>query len=190
MRRYMRIILFLFLLFVIVNFFFTFFYSGRDVDYTLKQKNNKYYVHEEYIKNKKGVSNHYYVEIKYNDVIFNFRFSDSFKHKSYIVDKVYSFKDEQYTCVLPVLNDGSIQTDILCKKEKTIYPYAVLKNENLKLDSFAKAMEEYGYPIDMPKESDSYYGLNILSDNIVSSQAFAGNFGKNVGKREMLTNIV
>lgn len=169
MRRYIRIVLALFLLFIIVNFFFRFFYNGRDVDYNLKQKNNKYYVHEKYIKNKKGVANHYYVEIKYNDVIFNFRFSDSFKSKSYIVDKIYSFNDEQHTCILPILSDGSIQTEILCKKENTIYPYSVLKNESLKLDSFAKNMEEYGYSVDMKEKVFSNYGLNILTDNIVSS---------------------
>ena len=32
--------------------------------------------------------------------------------------------------------------------------------------------------------------FRIFSNLLVSSQAFAGNFGKNVGKREMLTNIV
>lgn len=169
MKRYIRTILVLFLMFVTVNFIFKFFYGGRTVDYTLKQQNNNYYVHEEHIKNKKGVSNHYYVEIKYDNVTFGFRFSDSFEHKSYIVDKVYSFKDDQYICILPILNDGSIQTEILCEKEKTIYPYSVLKNESLKLDSFAKDMEQYGYSIDMSKESVAYYGLNILTDNLVLS---------------------
>ena len=32
--------------------------------------------------------------------------------------------------------------------------------------------------------------FRIFSNLLVSSQAFTGNFGKNVGKREMLTNIV
>ena len=41
-----------------------------------------------------------------------------------------------------------------------------------------------------------FYYLNvrgdfrIFSNLLVSFHAFAGNFGKNVGKREMLTNIV
>lgn len=169
MKRYMRIILVLFFLFIIIRCIFIFFYAGRNVDYKVRQKNDKYYVHEEYIRNKSGISNHYYVEIEYNDVIFNFRFSDSFKRKSYVVDKIYSFEDELYTCVLPILVDGSIQTDILCMKEKTIYPYSTLKNESLKLDSFAKNMEEYGYSVNVSNAASTYYGLSILTDNIVPS---------------------
>lgn len=169
MKKYARICTVLIFLFILFRFFFLFIYRGRTVNYVLKEQKNKYYVHEEYIRNKKEISNHYYVEIQFDEIIFNFRISDDFDRKNYIIDTIYSFQNDQYTCILPIFSGDIIQTDILCKKGDMIYSYRHLQNESLALDKFATSMKEYGYLIDTTEEEISYHGISVLKNNVVSS---------------------
>jgi len=170
MKKYLRIFTVIVFLFILFRFFFFFLYKGRVVNYSIKENNNKYLIHEEYIRNEQQVTNHYYLEVNFDKKIFNFRIADIFYKKSYIIEEIYSFQNEQYTCVLPIFIDNSIQTDIMCLDGNTLYPYRSLKNKSFELDSFAISMEKYGYENDEVNDKLlNKYGVDILKNNLVSS---------------------
>lgn len=169
MKKYVRIFLSLIFLFIVFHFFSLFLYRGKTTNYTLKTEDKKYQIHEEYIRNKNNTSNHYYIEIKFDEFLFNFRVDDIFDRKSYVVDTIYLFQNQQYTCILPIFLNSSIQTDILCENDGIIYPYLQLKNKSLELDKFAISMEEHGYLKDKNEIGSSSYGMDIIKGNLISS---------------------
>lgn len=194
MKKYLRIIIVFIFIFILSRFFFLFLYRGRTVNYSIEEGMHKYDVHEEYIRNNKQLSSHYYIEIDFDEIKFNFRISDDFDKRSYIVDTIYSFKNDQYICILPIFIDGSIQSEILCQKENIIYPYRSLQNESLELDKFASSMENYGYSMNISEKVISKYGVDILKDNLVFLHkivipSYNGVYIINRGEKEFISSV-
>jgi len=169
MKKYIRVFLAVTIILLIIKFLSSIFYKGRDVHYEIEKENNLFEIYERYVKER--ALNYYYLEIDFLSKKFNFRISSSFDNGSYIVKDIYSFNDENYTCVLPIFMDNSIQTDILCYIDDSyIYPYRSLANDSLKLDKFATSMESYGYRRSSELEDNiSKFGIKLFKNNLPSS---------------------
>ena len=167
MKKYIKISIVIIVVFLIIEILFFFFYKGRTVQYEVLNKNEKYKVYEKYVRDKSD--SYYYLKIEFSDLIFNMQVPDIYGNDSYIVKDVYSFQDDNYTCILPIFIDDSVQTDILCRKsgKDIIYLYRNVKNDSLSLDNFALSMEKYGYLLNGKNEvSASKYGISILSSDL------------------------
>lgn len=165
MKRYFRIVFVLAILFLVFNFLISIFSKGKVVSYNIEGNQ----INETYVHSNESSNSYYYIEIKSNNKVYNFKVSDLYNSHSYIVDKVYSFNDEDYSCILPIFIDGSVQTDILCYKNNIIYPYRILKNKSLALDNFAKGLKEYVYKSDYENsESIIKYGIEMFNSNMFS----------------------
>lgn len=166
MKKYLRVITAFGIFFLILEFCFSFFDNGKTVKYEL---DNDISINEHYIKSSK--LKYYYVEVDISSKKFNFRVPSNFNDNSYIIKNIYTFSDDNYLCMLPIFEDDSIQTDILCQNgDKYIYQYRNLKNISLKLDNFASSMEQYGYIANNNKDVVvSDFGINLYKDNIISN---------------------
>lgn len=170
MKKYIRVFIAVIVILLIIKFLSSIFYKGRDVYYEIEKENNLFEIYERYVKEKD--LNYYYLEIDFLSKKYNFRVSSSFDNDSYIVKDIYSFKDDTYTCILPVFIDSSIQTDILCyvSDDEIIYPYRSLANDSLELDKFATSMESHGYKRSSESENNiSKFGIKLSKNNLVSS---------------------
>lgn len=119
---------------------YVWFSKGRTVSYEIKNEGIKFKITEAYTKNYKNEYPNYYIEIMVDKKIFNFELPNSFSGDSYIVNDIKYFKNDTYTCVLPIFNGEKIMSDILCLKDSTLYHYQDLQNESLELDKFASSV--------------------------------------------------
>lgn len=166
MKKYFRVVFVLLILFLVSSFLISIISNGKIVNYNVQDN----VINESYIRNRQGNNNYYYIEIENDNKIYNFRVDDLYKGDSYIIEKVYSFDNEEYNCILPIFIDNSVQTDILCYKDSIIYPYRTLKNENSDLDKFAQRLTQHGYKFDYKTtDSNIKYGIEMFDNEINSS---------------------
>ena len=59
-----------------------------------------------------------YFEITNGKFIYPISIFDSIKEKR-LINKIYSYKDKEYSCILPIINND-IYTDIMCIKDNNI----------------------------------------------------------------------
>ena len=164
MKNYLRIIITVVVFLVIIRVVYLLLYKGRSVSYEI---DDKFDVYEDYVKN--NDLRYYYFEVTVSSKKFNFRTPAIFNDNSYVIKDIYYFNDDNYLCILPIFKGNSIQTDILCHDGKIIQQYTNLKNMNLKLDEFAREMEQYGYKINNNEDMDvSNYGINLLENTVPS----------------------
>ena len=136
----------------------------NDNVFKYKLKNNKevYNITEKYDKN------YFYYTIIWNKKEYPVNiFKTSMKKKA--INKIYSYKDDLYSCILPIFND-EVMTDIMCYKENIIYNYQTIKGENERLDKYIEGIEEYKNFIKDTSKEDRYNNIitfyNDISKNI------------------------
>lgn len=168
MKKLISIFLLLFGIYILLWFGKKHWKQGYDIQYLVNTENQKFEVREQY--QKKSDESQYILEIKINDMMFPFQiFSNEKKEK--IVDAVYYYEDKQYQCIYPVW-EFDANYDIVCQKDQVIYPYQSISGTDIKLDQFAKAMQEYGYQasqfIDAKNITKSINGISIY-DNLIEN---------------------
>lgn len=170
MRKYINVFISLSILFILCRLLFNFFYKGKAVNYTIQTDGNLFEVNERYVRKQSNQLNHYYFEVTLEGDAFSFLIGDVFRKKSYIIENIYSFQNDQYSCILPVFSNRKIETDILCYEDSMLYHYRDLKGQSLELDSFADSMEVYGYQVNFSVDSTlTRNGMQIQNGNLVSS---------------------
>ncbi len=144
----------------------------KTLNYKLKYNKETFSISETY-KNK-----NYYIEIKYLDKVYPIRINSD-KNKRKIVNKIYSYKDNDYECILPLIND-EIKIDILCYKDNILYNYKDIIGLNSKLDEYIKNIGEYeidkfsdNISVDKTINTIKYYKNNIV-DRIVAITTYKG----------------
>ena len=162
----------------------------KDLNYTLKIKNTKFNIKENY-------NNEYYnLEIKNKDYIYNINIYENLKDKRKIVNNIYYYSDKKYECILPIIN-GKVLTDVMCYKDNIIYNYNSIKGENIKLDKFVFDIKEYKNNYD---NKDTYRDLDTLKfydnkiNNIVSVSSYKGlyinSMSINLFKKDVYSNKI
>ena len=109
--------------------------NNNVVKYKIKNNKEIYNIVEKHNKN------YSYYEISWNKKEFPINiFKSNIKKKA--INKIYSYNDDTYSCVLPLFND-ELLTDIMCYKDNIIYNYHSIKNESKSLDKFVESIKEY-----------------------------------------------
>lgn len=146
-------LLIVFIIFVIVLCLFITKSNNKVVKYKIKDSSNIYSITE------KKYKKYTYIEITWNNKVYpinNFDFNEK-------IDKVYSYTDENYSCLLPLFN-GNILTDIMCLKDSTIYNYQLIKGNDEELDSFAASINEYKKIYDINSKENKYNNIITFYD--------------------------
>ena len=166
-EKLIKYIIFIILLIFILNKVL----NVKQLNYKIKEGKNTFSIKENY--NKKN----YNIEISIKNKKFPINIYDDLNNKNKIIDKIYYYNDDKYTCILPIF-DNKVLTDIMCDREDYIYNYNQLIGKNNKLDEYVKTIKEYN--IDKYKNKDTYslketikfFDNDIL--NVVSITSYKG----------------
>ena len=143
MKRILQILVVLFVLYYVVQFIFSFFDKGYNEIYYIESDNQKFEINESYISNQKNEKNSYYIEINIDNKLFNFRLYDNLKKTKKIVKKISYVKGNEYSCLLPIFDDGQILTDALCiKNDYKIYYNNIVGQDEI-IDNYMNEISEY-----------------------------------------------
>lgn len=136
MKKIFSLLVFLFVVYFGIQVAFRYFDKGHTYEYTLN-KDKKFEIKEILIQNIKNEKSNYYIEVKVDNIIFNVQSFDLHQRATGIIRDIKYFSNTNYTCILPLLSDDKILTDIICKKGDKYYYYNTLKGNDAELDNFA-----------------------------------------------------
>lgn len=145
MKKIFTMLTALFILYIGIQIGFTFFSKGHEYEYKIFTNNIEYKVKEKMIRKTAGEIDNYYFEIENNDEVFYYQTLDGFNNANHAITDIYSYKDDEYNCVLPIFKRDTILSDIMCKKDNVVTFYHDLKNINPNLIEFAKSLSSVGY---------------------------------------------
>ena len=108
--------------------------GGQLITYMVSEKGTKYKITENYTKRKKNNRNAYYFDIKANDEHFIFQTYESFGHQQNLIQAIHEYRDDQVQCILPVLKENKVVTDMICKEQEDQIYYREIQGKYEKLD--------------------------------------------------------
>lgn len=171
MKKIVSMLLVLVLIYLGIQVLFRFFGNGHEYQYQITTNDTKFNIKEKFVNNTENESDSYYFEINSGGNIFYYQTLRNFGKKDHIIKDIYSYKNNEYSCILPVFLNDQIITDIMCLKNNIIYYYHdMTPTDDLK--SFADSLTEYGYNISQwndHKETQSYEKNTIYLNNIKDS---------------------
>lgn len=171
MKKIFGMLLVLIFIYFGIQICFRFFGNGHEYQYQVVTNNTNFNVKEKYVNNTKNELNSYYFEISNNGTIFYYQTLIEFGKKDHIIKDIYSYKNNEYNCILPVFIGENIITDIMCLKNNIIYFYHDI-NPTDDLKAFANSLSEYGYDVNKwsdNKEPQSYEKITIYPNNITKN---------------------
>lgn len=182
MKKIFTMLITLFILYLGIQAVFTIFSKGHEYEYVVSTDNVTYNIKETMIHNVDGEINNYYFEISYGDSIFYYQTFRDFNNSDRVIDKIYSYNNENYNCILPIFKDNIILSDIMCKKDNTITFYHDLINKDSGIDQFAKSLSDKGYDSNLWVDSAAKdqsgdiltYQSNILKNNYLMLSNYKG----------------
>ena len=133
--------------------------------YNITEKSNKNYIYYSVLWDKKE----YPIDI----------FKTNIKKKA--INKVYSYNDNTYSCILPFFND-EILTDIMCYKNNVLYNYYSLKGESDSLDKYVSSIKEYTLFNDVEIKENKYNNIITFYSDVdkkISITTYKGIISKN-----------
>ena len=155
-KRYIILIVFLIILVIFIRKT-----NNKIIKYKIKANNEVFSIIE------KNNKNYYYYNIKWNKNEYPIDiFKSGIKKKS--INKIYSYSDDLYSCILPLFN-GEILTDIMCYKDSILYNYHSIKNENAKLDKYVESIKEYNIFDENAITENKYNNIITFYDDIGKS---------------------
>lgn len=171
MKKIFGMLLILILLYLGIQVVFRFFGNGHEYQYQITTNDMVFNIKEKFINNTNNELNSYYFEISNSGYTFYYQTLTNFGKKDHIIKDVYSYKNDEYNCILPIFEGNKIITDIMCLKDNTIYYYHDIM-PNSDLDRFVNSLDEYGYDVNNwvdTKQSESYEKITIYPQNIIKN---------------------
>lgn len=173
MKRLIGILVTLFLLYMFVQLGFKYLGHGHTVNYTIKNKNYTVKIKEEAHFKQKKENDRYNFTITIENHEFPLQTYQTFKKHDHVIKDVKYTKTKNYECIYPIFKNGQQITDIMCKKENTMYYYHNLKETTKEIDEFASNMEKEGYKPFKENiselKAEKSGSLTIYKENIVKN---------------------
>ena len=139
MSKLIKLFIILFVLYILFEIAFNFFSKG----YETKYKIDDFKVTEKRVKMINNEMDNYYFEIEKNDKVFSIQTFKKISNSQKVIKEIKSFKDEKYECILPIMKDDIVVSDIICENNNIYYYYNTLKGTDSNLDSFANTLASY-----------------------------------------------
>ena len=173
MRKVLRTLIILFLLYYIYEFIFVYFQGGHNINYVVFDGEKEFKINEVAVSGLKNDKDNYYLKIDVDDNIsFSFQTFENFGRISNIVKNVKYYSDDKYNCIFVKYNKEKILNDVLCKSNNGMQYYNTIKNPSDNLKKFVSSLEEYGYKKDQWKDkakSKDYYNSSLYVDNLLEN---------------------
>ncbi|MBP3766611.1 MAG: hypothetical protein J6G98_05465 [Bacilli bacterium] len=165
MKRLFKLLIALFILYILLEIIFNYFSKGYQSIY----KVDDFKIMEKRVKRTKGEIDNYYFEISKDDSIFSFQTFDNISKNQNVIKSIKYFKNDDFECIFPVTKKDKAITDIICITNNKYYYYNSLVGVDNDLDRFAKSLSKYRTNYENSSEvlkSDSYITVYNNMDNI------------------------
>lgn len=136
MKKIIKLILKLFIIFLIFEFIIYIFKDNHEIKYKIKENKETYKIEETY-KNDK-----YYIKIKQKENTYVFDVNNDFNKKKEIVKKIHTYKKDNLNCIYPVLTKKEEKTNIICSENKETKSLETVKDE---IKPFIEKLQKKGY---------------------------------------------
>ena len=138
--------------------------GGQLITYMVSEKGTKYKITENYTKRKKNNRNAYYFDIKANDEHFIFQTYESFGHQQNLIQAIHEYRDDQVQCILPVLKENKVVTDMICKEQEDQIYYREIHGKYEKLDEYVSNLKllQEAYRTFLKKENTVKVGTSKI----------------------------
>lgn len=184
MKKIIGLLVALFLGYFLFQIAYSFFSKGHIVEYIIK-KEHDFTILEKLTQNTKNETNNYYFEITVNGNTFSFQTFEMLNRESNVIKEVKYFKNANYECILPVLKNSKLISDMICKKDNIYYYYDSIKNSDPELDNYLNGITFYskeGYEESKEVLRDNgnlYVYDNIISNHFLSVEYYRGIYNIN-----------
>lgn len=142
MKRLFKLLIVMFVLYLLVQVGFRIFGKGNTEDYEIQVNDEtKAQIHEVYTNHTKDEKTNYFFTIKVGNQQFNLQTYQKFTYASRLIKKVKYYQGT-YTCVYPIFKKYKQLTDVICLDQGVVKNYQQLKGRDEKLDEFVKNLEK------------------------------------------------
>jgi hypothetical protein len=185
MKRLIKVMLLLVLIFIGFEFALVFLKGGHNVTYKIKTGNSEFIVKEVFTRNKTTKSkqtkdvNNYYFEITIDGdtkPTFNFKTFADYKNFKMLIKSIEYYSDDNIKCIYPVFKERKNDIDVLCSKDNILIDYKELKGTNKNLDQFVNSLVSKGYDLpawhEVDASQDTYGKYKIYTNNIIDGDYF------------------
>lgn len=160
MKKIAKLIIAIFIIILFFELIAFIFKNNHNIEYTIKNKPNKFTVNEIY-KNKK-----YYILITNKNYKYSFEIDNNFHKKKKILTKIIEYQTKDALCIYPVIKKSN-EANIICSKDKKSYSYTYYKDM---LKDFVKDLQNKGYQNNSWSDENNYQTkvdtLKIYNKNI------------------------
>ena len=139
MKKLVKLFIVLIMLYIVIGIFSSLFSKG----YETKYKINDFKITEKRVKMTKNELDNYYFEIEKGDKVFSIQTFKEISKSQKVIENIKYFKNDNYECILPIMKNNMVVSDILCEKDGTYYYYNSLVGKDSELDEFANGMPVY-----------------------------------------------
>ncbi len=152
MKRMFNIIMMLLIIYLLVQFIFSFFIRSHLIIYEIEVDNKIYNITENF-NNKYKTENidkfdnqNYYYEIRDDEqLLFSFKLIGNFIGNKKFLKDLILYKQENLICVYPVFAKHENQLDVICNNGDIQFTYLSLKGQNQSLDKFVESLQQLGF---------------------------------------------
>lgn len=153
----------LFILFLIILLSIKGFSNNKTINYKLENNNKTFKIKQTKTKN------YYYIEVKTKNNIYPIQLYDKYKKKE-LLTHIYSYKDSNYECIVPIIND-EVVVNGMCYKDKVMYDINKIDDKNI--EKFIKSIKKYNVNkfednLSLTKKSSTitYYKSNKIKKSV------------------------
>lgn len=197
MKKLFTMLLFLFALYLGIQFAFVYFGKGEDYSYEIEKDGLIFGINEvSNFRTQNNIDNYYY-NVFVNDKKFSFQVNHDFSKMTQVIKDIEYFKSENYECILPVFKNGLLLSDVICYTNDELTYYHNLVGQNSDLDRFTKGIKIYDGSKYIDNSSDKtiegvvLYEDNLIEDHYIVFSDYRGifNISKNFNSRVYDINL-
>lgn len=159
MKKLFVTLIFLFFIYFSLQALFYFFGPGHITNYVI----NNFKIKEEYTNMQKKENQSYNFTITDDNSTFYLQIFENFDNKEKIIEDIKSYRNNDFTCIMPIFLQNKVLTDLICIKDNIIYNYADLVNANPEIDNFYNSLDKFIAKENL--ESQDYNSNVILYKN-------------------------
>jgi len=174
MKKFLSLLVVLFIFALFIQWGFNFFGKGSENDYSI----NDILIHEKFSHNNKNEIDNYYFEIKTKDNLFALQIFDNLNYSTKVIKDIKHFKNNNYECVLPIFSNNKVYTDMICKKD-IYYNYNDIKGLDKQLDDYVSSLalynsEKFNQNDEYKEKSNFKFYSNIIDNHYLSFDLYRG----------------
>jgi len=172
MKRVFSFIIVLAFLFFIYQFVVMLFISHHEVVYNIVKDDKNFEIVEIYEKEKDYEN--YKIKIKEDTNTFYFHNSSKLNKKDKIISNIEYFEKDELYCIYPVIENKSMNSEIVCLKNNKLLTYSALKSmSDYRVDEFVTILKNKNYENLSWINNDTltpYHDKQIYKDNLIDNE--------------------